>query len=51
MEFDEFMEEVMRTCEKALAEKGYDVFGFSLSYEKFSVSDGENNITVDFSEQ
>lgn len=22
MEFDEFMEEVMRTCEKALAEKG-----------------------------
>jgi len=32
MEFDEFMEEVMRTCEKALAEKGYDKHGNTSTY-------------------
>lgn len=48
---DEFMEKVMCICERALEEKGYDVYGFSLGYEKFSASDGENSISVDFSEQ
>ncbi|WP_347008037.1 hypothetical protein [Coprococcus eutactus] len=51
MNSDEFMEKVMRICERALEEKGYDVYGFSLGYEKFSVSDGKNSISVDFSEQ
>lgn len=51
MNSDEFMEKVMRICERTLEEKGYDVYGFSLGYEKFSVSDGKNSISVDFSEQ
>ena len=50
MDFDEFMEDVMRTCAKALEEKGYDINGFSLGYEKFNVLNEEYNITVDFSE-
>lgn len=45
----EEIEKIMQICNAALEKAGYETYGYSEAYGKFTVScDGEEDVTVDF---
>lgn len=44
------MDKIMEICQEALEEAGYEVYGYSEAYQKFTVKTGSEDVVVDFSE-
>lgn len=42
------VEEIMRICCDALEENGYEVYGYSETYEEFTVKTDDGEVIVDF---
>ncbi|MDO5540571.1 MAG: hypothetical protein Q4F83_10965 [Eubacteriales bacterium] len=44
------VEEIMEICHEALKEAGYETYGYSETYQHFTVRTDEEDIVVDFRE-
>jgi hypothetical protein len=42
------MDNVMKICMEALENAGYEIYGYSEAYQKFTVSTNEGEVKVDF---
>lgn len=44
------MDKIMEICRQALEEMGYEIYGYSDTYQKFTVHSDDGDVVVDFNE-
>lgn len=44
------MDEIMEICQRALEDAGYEIYGYSEVYQKFTVKTDTEDVVVDFLE-
>lgn len=49
-DIDDVIAEIMNICVNALEDKGFQIYGYSNTYQRFTVNTDKGDIKVDFSE-
>ena len=44
------MDKIMEICRQALEKAGYEIYGYSDTYQKFTVQSDDGDVVVDFNE-